>query len=365
MRTRASDQLDALVDQIGDQTAFARLTRDLISALDMGDELGDDPDDSENDSEEDADPDGDQSDEQEEGDPAEAEAQSSEDAERSEGESEATDQDSVEIDVDDVPDDLDSDDAPDGQEPFRPQTPFSNALERDAYKVFTNKFDEVIGAEDLCDADELTRLRNYLDKQLSSLQGVVARLANRLQRRLLAKQNRSWEFDLEEGMLDAGRLSRVVTDPMHPLSFKMEHDTSFRDTVVTLLLDNSGSMRGRPITVAATCADILARTLERCGVKVEILGFTTRAWKGGQSRENWLASGKPATPGRLNDLRHIVYKAADTPWRRGAAQSWADDARRAAEREYRWRSVDLGPCAPLGSPRATAHFDGDLGRCAR
>ncbi|MEM1199105.1 MAG: cobaltochelatase subunit CobT [Pseudomonadota bacterium] len=313
---KASDELNALVDQIGDQTAFARLTRDLISALDMGDELGDDPDDSENDSEEDADPEGDQSDEQEEGDPAEAEAQSSEDAERAEGESEATDQDSVEIDVDDVPDDLDSDEAPDGQEPFRPQTPFSNALERDAYKVFTNKFDEVIGAEDLCDADELTRLRNYLDKQLSSLQGVVARLANRLQRRLLAKQNRSWEFDLEEGMLDAGRLSRVVTDPMHPLSFKMEHDTSFRDTVVTLLLDNSGSMRGRPITVAATCADILARTLERCGVKVEILGFTTRAWKGGQSRENWLASGKPATPGRLNDLRHIVYKAADTPWRR-------------------------------------------------
>ena len=171
-------------------------------------------------------------------------------------------------------------------------------------------------AEDLCEPEELERLRGYLDKQLSHLQGVVARLANRLQRLLLAQQNRAWEFDLEEGLLDAARLSRVIVDPLHPLSFKREKDTHFRDTVVTLLLDNSGSMRGRPITVAATCADILARTLERCGVKVEILGFTTRAWKGGQSREAWLAQGKPPNPGRLNDLRHIVYKSADAPWRR-------------------------------------------------
>ena len=171
-------------------------------------------------------------------------------------------------------------------------------------------------AEDLCEPEELDRLRGYLDKQLSHLQGVVARLANRLQRRLMAQQNRSWEFDLEEGMLDPARLSRIIIDPMHPLSFKREKDTDFRDTVVTLLLDNSGSMRGRPITVAAMCADILARTLERCGVKVEILGFTTRAWKGGQSRETWLAAGKPANPGRLNDLRHIIYKSADAPWRR-------------------------------------------------
>jgi cobaltochelatase CobT len=182
--------------------------------------------------------------------------------------------------------------------------------------VYTNQFDEIVAAEDLCDSDELTRLRNYLDKQLSSLQGVVARLANRLQRRLMAQQNRSWDFDLEEGLLDAARLSRVVIDPLHALSFKIEKDMRFRDTVVTLLLDNSGSMRGRPITVAATCADILARTLERCGVKVEILGFTTRAWKGGQSREKWLAASKPPAPGRLNDLRHIIYKSADTPWRR-------------------------------------------------
>jgi len=194
--------------------------------------------------------------------------------------------------------------------------PFSSLSNEDFYRVYTNQFDEEISAEDLCDSEELTRLRNYLDKQLSNLQGVVARLANRLQRRLMAQQNRSWDFDLEEGLLDASRLTRVIIDPLHALSFKEEQDMEFRDTVVTLLLDNSGSMRGRPITVAATCADILARTLERCGVKVEILGFTTRAWKGGQSREKWLAAGKPGNPGRLNDLRHIIYKSADTPWRR-------------------------------------------------
>ncbi len=189
-----------------------------------------------------------------------------------------------------------------------------------AYKAFTTAFDETIAAEDLCEVEELERLRSYLDKQLNNLQGVVGRLANRLQRRLLAQQSRSWEFDLEEGSLDPARLTRVVIDDMRghfaPLSFKREKDTDFRDTVVTLLIDNSGSMRGRPITVAATCADILARTLERCGVKVEILGFTTRAWKGGHSREAWLAAGKPANPGRLNDLRHVIYKSADAPWRR-------------------------------------------------
>jgi cobaltochelatase CobT len=184
------------------------------------------------------------------------------------------------------------------------------------YKAFTNKVDEMVLAEELCEPEELERLRAYLDKQLQHMSAIVARLANRLQRRLMAQQNRSWEFDIEEGMLDPARLSRIIIDPQQPLSFKREKDTDFRDTVVTLLLDNSGSMRGRPITVAATCADILARTLERCGVKVEILGFTTRAWKGGQSRESWLQAGKPANPGRLNDLRHIVYKAADAPWRR-------------------------------------------------
>jgi cobaltochelatase CobT len=185
-----------------------------------------------------------------------------------------------------------------------------------AFKAFTSQFDEVVSAEDLCDIDELTRLRQMLDQQLVNLQAVVAKLANRLQRRLLAKQNRSWNFDLEEGLLDAARLPRVIVNPEVPLSYKQESDTEFRDTVVTLLIDNSGSMRGRPITVAAMTGDILARTLERCGVKVEILGFTTRMWKGGQSREAWIAANKPANPGRLNDLRHIIYKSADTPWRR-------------------------------------------------
>ena len=184
------------------------------------------------------------------------------------------------------------------------------------YEPYTAEYDEMSFADELCDPEELARLRHQLDQQLSHLQGVVSRLANRLQRRLLAKQTRSWEFDLEEGILDAGRLSRVVINPTHPLSYKLERDTDFRDTVVTLLVDNSGSMRGRPITVAAMCGDILARTLERCAVKVEILGFTTRSWKGGQARDKWVANGKPKNPGRLNDLRHIVYKAADQPWRR-------------------------------------------------
>ncbi|MBA4335141.1 MAG: cobaltochelatase subunit CobT, partial [Methylobacterium sp.] len=198
----------------------------------------------------------------------------------------------------------------------RPRESKANDRPQTDYKPYTQKFDEIVTAEDLCDAEELTRLRAYLDKQLAHLQGVVARLANRLQRRLMAQQNRSWQFDLEEGALDPARLPRIIIDPYQPLSFRQESDVNFRDTVVTLLIDNSGSMRGRPITVAATCADILARTLERCGVKVELLGFTTRAWKGGLSRESWLQSGKPANPGRLNDLRHIIYKAADAPWRR-------------------------------------------------
>src|SRR5438093_5534242 len=184
------------------------------------------------------------------------------------------------------------------------------------YRAFSVAADEVVDADKLCDADELSRLSHLLDQQLSHLQSVIARLANRLQRKLMAKQARAWEFDLDEGLLDSARLSRVVVNPMYPLSYKIERETEFRDTVVTLLIDNSGSMRGRPITVAAMSGDILARTLERCGVKVEILGFTTRAWKGGQSRERWIAAGKPANPGRLNDLRHILYKPADVPWRR-------------------------------------------------
>ncbi|HXC75155.1 MAG TPA: cobaltochelatase subunit CobT, partial [Sphingomicrobium sp.] len=184
------------------------------------------------------------------------------------------------------------------------------------YKPFTTRFDEIVAAGELCDEEELTRLRAYLDQQMISLGGVVTRLANRLQRRLMAQQARSWDFDQEEGLLDAARLARVIINPAHSLSYKVERDTEFKDTVVSLLIDNSGSMRGRPISIAATCADVLARTLERCGVQTEILGFTTRGWKGGQSREAWLADGRPANPGRLNDLRHIIYKRADEPYRR-------------------------------------------------
>jgi cobaltochelatase CobT len=222
----------------------------------------------------------------------------------------------MEATAEEMMDDIDDEEAETPGEAHRPELPFSEGGSLSDYKVYCTKFDEEITAEELCDDAELERLRGFLDQQLSSLQGVVGRLANRLQRKLMAQQNRGWDFDLEEGYLDAARLTRVITDPMNPLSFKMERETIFRDTVVTLLLDNSGSMRGRPITIAAICADILARTLERCGVKVEILGFTTRAWKGGQSRETWLQADKPPTPGRLNDLRHIIYKAADAPWRR-------------------------------------------------
>ncbi|BCX19541.1 MAG: cobaltochelatase subunit CobT [Geminicoccaceae bacterium] len=202
----------------------------------------------------------------------------------------------------------------DAARPWRPNWP--QGLPTPAYRVFTTAFDEVVTVEELCGQAELARLRAQLDQSLARFEGMIARMANRLQRKLMAQQQRSWEFDLDEGILDAARLSRVVVNPATPLSFKQEKETDFRDTVVCLLIDNSGSMRGRPIAVAAMSADILARTLERCGVKVEILGFTTRAWKGGQSREAWLRAGKPQNPGRLNDLRHIIYKSADAPWRR-------------------------------------------------
>jgi cobaltochelatase CobT len=313
---KAAAKLDELGGQIADQAAFARLSRDLIAALDMADELGEDPDDEGEDENEGEQGEEGQSEERQEGEQEDAESAASEDTERSDSDMQRSMEEAAEIDSDDVPEDFDAEESPEGDQPWRPQLPFGSSINDDFYKVYSNQFDEEIGAEDLCDAEELTRLRGYLDKQLASMQGVVARLANRLQRRLMAQQNRSWDFDLEEGLLDAARLTRVIIDPLHALSFKVERDTEFRDTVVTLLLDNSGSMRGRPITVAATCADILARTLERCGVKVEILGFTTRAWKGGQARERWLAEGKPAAPGRLNDLRHIIYKSADMPWRR-------------------------------------------------
>ncbi len=311
---RAGADLDKLDRALEDQRAFGRSVHKLLQALDMADPSSLDRDEDDDESQDQAQDDADQSDGEGQ------ESESGQTLEMDTADSSAEDMEEGAMESPDAPageslEDSDDGEAEEASESRRPQTSAADARGPD-YKAFVTKFDEVIPAEQLCDAEELERLRAYLDKQLTNLSSVVARLANRLQRRLMAQQNRAWEFDLEEGMLDPARLSRVVVDPQQPLSFKREKDTEFRDTVVTLLLDNSGSMRGRPITVAATCADILARTLERCGVKVEILGFTTKAWKGGSSREAWLQSGKPASPGRLNDLRHVIYKAADAPWRR-------------------------------------------------
>lgn len=319
IESKAGAKLDALAAVADDQAAFAERVKDVLRALDMdpGDGRGDD-------TSEDA---GDESPDPQDPDAADPEDQEEDDAGGGEGQSmdgSADDQtagNERDARPDGAPADPDGEASDDGPElnegalPNRQQT-MDDGRRIDAYRVFTTAFDEVVDAAELCDPNELDRLRSLLDQQLTALSSVVARLANKLQRRLMAQQNRSWHFDLEEGVLDTARLTRIITDPTSPLSFKAESESPFRDTVVTLLLDNSGSMRGRPIMVAAVCADILARTLERCGVKVEILGFTTRAWKGGQSREAWISAGKPATPGRLNDLRHIIYKAADAPWRR-------------------------------------------------
>ncbi len=316
IESKAGASLDGLQNHIDDQRAFARVVREVLVKLDMAEDADAEGDnnDEENEQQSESESEDQESGEKEEQastEEAESSAAEESDAETEEGMADAEDGPTDDqMNEDDMPDTDESDNAPRPPPPSRPEKPVSD------YRVFVTKYDETIGAEDLCDAEELTRLRAYLDKQISHLSGVVARLANRLQRRLMAQQNRAWEFDLEEGALDPARLPRIIIDPHQPLSFKREKDTNFRDTVVTLLIDNSGSMRGRPISVAATCADILARTLERCGVKTEILGFTTRAWKGGQSREFWLQSGKPNMPGRLNDLRHIIYKAADAPWRR-------------------------------------------------
>jgi len=309
---KAGTDFDALANSLHDQKAFQSLSLDMLQHLELtrAEEVPQEPTDMEDmDGEE-------ETEEQEEGgeegqdqNPAEMAAEPSQGDD--EGESEAEGETS-----DDMEEGEDGQEGEEGMLPVRPNRPWTDIPDSFDYKVFTEAFDEVVGASDLCDEEELTRLRAYLDAQLKGLQGVVTRLANRLQRRLMAQQNRSWDFDQEEGLLDAARLARVVVSPGQSLSYKIERDVEFKDTVVTLLLDNSGSMRGRPISIAAISADVLARTLERCGVKVEVLGFTTRAWKGGQSRESWLANGKPAHPGRLNDLRHIVYKKADEPWRR-------------------------------------------------
>ncbi|MCV9936213.1 cobaltochelatase subunit CobT [Boseaceae bacterium BT-24-1] len=316
IEAKAGGDLDRLAKTIEDQRGFARTVRDMLASLDMaeqssqGDESDEDEDDQDQSSEEQQQEEG-EAEQQSQGERSETETSEDAAEELQEGASEAADAPAGDWDEED-----ENSEAEEAGEAPRPRDSRANDRPQTDYKAYTQKFDEIVTAEELCDAEELTRLRAYLDKQLAHLQGVVARLANRLQRRLMAQQNRSWQFDLEEGALDPSRLPRIIIDPFQPLSFRQESDTNFRDTVVTLLIDNSGSMRGRPITVAATCADILARTLERCGVKVELLGFTTRAWKGGLSRESWLQSGKPANPGRLNDLRHIIYKAADAPWRR-------------------------------------------------
>ncbi|MGY9003029.1 MAG: cobaltochelatase subunit CobT [Rhodospirillales bacterium] len=304
----AGQQLDGLAEVINDQQAFSDRLIDLIDTLDVVPDVTEDMDDTSQDDQMENETNENKSDEQQ---------QTSDDDSTMSGLDGDSDQ---EGEMDEMSMGLEDLLMDDGEEPAGPSVPQSNWAENDpigsAYNVYSTAFDEIVDADTLCEPDELDRLRKQLDQQLAQLQGVVTRLANRLQRRLMAKQTRSWEFDLEEGMLDAGRLSRVVTDPQHPLSFKIETETNFRDTVVSLLIDNSGSMRGRPITVAAISAEILARTLERCGVKVEILGFTTKAWKGGASREQWVENGKPEGPGRLNDIRHIIYKAADSPWRR-------------------------------------------------
>ncbi len=314
---KAAGDIKNLSSTLNDQQAFARVVRDMLTSMDVAEKYGDDdiePDEQESETDEDQ-PRSQEQDENASDEEAGDDAAPADENQAAEEQMEEGEMDGAEISDDDLQDEGDEDSETPG-EVKRPNQPFADFNEKVDYTVFTREFDETIASEELCDEAELDRLRAFLDKQLSHLQGAVGRLANRLQRRLMAQQNRSWEFDLEEGYLDSARLQRIVIDPMQPLSFKREKDTNFRDTVVTLLIDNSGSMRGRPITVAATCADILARTLERCGVKVEILGFTTKAWKGGQSREKWLAGGKPQSPGRLNDLRHIIYKSADAPWRR-------------------------------------------------
>ncbi|MGX7925712.1 cobaltochelatase subunit CobT [Tsuneonella sp. HG094] len=311
---KAGADFDSLALSLDDQKAFQGLALDLLRHLDLT--LPDAPDQPSDDSDDGEEPEGEDEDQGEDDNEGQGDPQTTEMAgETSEGDDEG-DSDTEMSSEEDMADGQEADEGEEGMMPVRPNRPWTDIPEGFDYKAWTTRFDEVIEATELCDSEELDRLRAYLDSQLTGLQGVVTRLANRLQRRLMAQQNRSWDFDQEEGLLDAARLARVVISPGHSLSYKVERDIEFKDTVVTLLIDNSGSMRGRPISIAAISADILGRTLERVGVKTEVLGFTTRAWKGGQSREAWLADGKPAQPGRLNDLRHIIYKRADEPWRR-------------------------------------------------
>jgi len=308
--SKIGDSIDGLLKNINDQEQFAQLANKLILDLKLYD-TNENKDESEDDNK------GQQTEELDNPDVDETESQSSMSDDDMENTEEEVQSEESEMPVDENNEEM-QDLEDDGSENVKPQYKENKSIETilSEYMVYSNQFDEVITAQDLCEDEELNRLRKYLDQQLKSFQTIISRLANRLQRKLLAKQNRSWEFNIEEGLLDTSRLTRVITDPFYSLSFKKEKDTDFKDTVVSLLIVNSGSMRGRPITVAAMSADILARTLEKCGVKVEILGFTTKAWKGGKSRESWMQNNKPPSPGRLNDLRHIIYKAADEPWRR-------------------------------------------------
>jgi len=314
LEQRCGKTLRQLVAKSADQEAFGRLVRDLLRSLEMA-EQPTEGEREESEDEHEQKPDGGEQDTEAEEEGSEGQEDAGEDRD-SEGESGVTAEAADAGDMQDIEIDADGEAESETAEPWRPNLSVLDAPENFGYRVFSSENDEVVEADKLSTPEELDRLRTFLDKELRVLASTVSRLANRLQRRLLAKQNRAWDFDLEEGALDSARLTRIIIDPMHALSFMRERDTDFRDTVVTLLIDNSGSMRGRPIMVAACCADILARTLERCGVKVEILGFTTKAWKGGEAREKWLAAGKPQNPGRLNDLRHIIYKTADAPWRR-------------------------------------------------
>ncbi|EBA09318.1 cobaltochelatase subunit CobT [Sagittula stellata] len=318
MEEQAGVTLDDLQTKLSDQSAFAKFARQIITDLGYGDQLGDDPDNLDDEAEDDGEQEGAEEEDQPDS-TGNDEADSEEsDASPEQSQDETQDPSQAQVTMDDLADQELGEEAemPEGEAPMEPPAPAPISEADPDYKVYATDHDEEIEAQDLAEPVELERLRAYLDQQLEPLKGAVSRLANKLQRRLQAQQNRSWEFDKEEGVLDAGRLARVVANPTTPLSFKVEKDMEFRDTVVTLLLDNSGSMRGRPISIAAICADVLARTLERCSVKVEILGFTTRAWKGGLAREAWLNAGREQQPGRLNDLRHIIYKKADAPWRR-------------------------------------------------
>ena len=312
--TTADEKLKALKELVHDQEKYGKTVQDILRDFEMSDELSD-PEEGDEDEEQESQENEDQSDQPDD--------QEQDDQEQDDppGQTEVSDADAQEEDSSELQDMVDAENI-DGEQDNDDQIPNQTPLRDDlsnmppAYSAYTNKHDSVIKAEELCKVEELERLRGYLDSHMKGLSSVIARLANRLQRRLLAQQQRSWTFDLEEGMLDTARLTRVIIDPMLALTFKQEKETDFRDTVVTILIDNSGSMRGRPIMVAAVCTDIMARTLERCGVKAEILGFTTKAWKGGRSYQDWLADGKPPSPGRLNDIRHIIYKSADVPWRR-------------------------------------------------